>query len=91
MSKIKKVKKAKLSQEIIQPVQVEYNQIEQVVQFEKRIYDLEQLLDIAQSFCQNLDFAAYFVIHNNVLLKNKKCATEVAHQKRKLLCCYTNK
>ena len=56
MSKIKKVKKAKLSQEIIQPVQVEYNQIEQVVQFEKRIYDLEQLLDIAQSFCQNLDF-----------------------------------
>ena len=30
--------------------------LEQVVQYEKRIYDLEQLLDIAKSFCQNLDF-----------------------------------
>lgn len=31
--------------------------LEQVVQYEKRIYDLEQLLDIAKSFCQNLDFS----------------------------------
>ena len=30
--------------------------LEQTVQYEKRIYDLEQMLDIAQSFCQNLDF-----------------------------------
>jgi len=30
--------------------------LEQTVQYEKRIYDLEQLLDIAKSFCQNLDF-----------------------------------
>ena len=30
--------------------------LEQVVQYEKRIYDLGQLLDIAKSFCQNLDF-----------------------------------
>ena len=56
MSKIMKVKKSKVPQDTIQSVQVEYNHIEQVVQFEKRIYDLEQLLDIAQSFCQNLDF-----------------------------------
>ncbi len=31
--------------------------LEQTVQYEKRIYDLEQLLDIAKSFCQNLDFS----------------------------------
>lgn len=31
--------------------------IEQTIQYEKRIYDLEQLLDIAKSFCQNLDFS----------------------------------
>ncbi len=31
--------------------------IEQTMQYEKRIYDLEQLLDIAKSFCQNLDFS----------------------------------
>ena len=27
------------------------------VQNEKRIYDLEQMLDIAKSFCSNLDFS----------------------------------
>ena len=32
------------------------NVLEQTVQYEKKIYDLEQLLDIAKSFCQNLDF-----------------------------------
>lgn len=31
--------------------------LEQTMQYEKRIYDLEQLIDIAQSFCQNLDFS----------------------------------
>ena len=31
--------------------------LEQTMQYEKKIYDLEQLLDIAKSFCQNLDFA----------------------------------
>ena len=31
--------------------------LEQTIQYEKRIYDLEQLLDIAKSFCQNLDFS----------------------------------
>ncbi len=31
--------------------------LEQTLQYEKRIYDLEQLLDIAKSFCQNLDFS----------------------------------
>lgn len=30
--------------------------LEQAMQFEKRIYDLEQLLDIAKSFCSTLDF-----------------------------------
>lgn len=30
--------------------------LEQNLMYEKRIYDLEQLLDIAKSFCQNLDF-----------------------------------
>ena len=29
----------------------------QTMQYEKKIYDLEQLLDIAKSFCQNLDFS----------------------------------
>jgi len=31
--------------------------LEHTLQYEKRIYDLEQLLDIAKSFCQNLDFS----------------------------------
>lgn len=31
--------------------------LEQTMQYEKKIYDLEQLLDIAKSFCQNLDFS----------------------------------
>ena len=31
--------------------------LEQSLLYEKRIYDLEQLLDIAKSFCQNLDFS----------------------------------
>lgn len=30
--------------------------IEQTMQYEKRIYDLEQLIDIAQSFCSTLNF-----------------------------------
>lgn len=30
--------------------------LEQTVQYEKEIYDLKQLLDIAKSFCANLDF-----------------------------------
>lgn len=30
--------------------------LEQAVHFEKKIYDLEQLLDIAKSFCSTLDF-----------------------------------
>ena len=30
--------------------------LEQSLQYEKKIYDLEQLIDIAKSFCQNLDF-----------------------------------
>lgn len=48
MNKIKtKNKKKNLQEE---------NNIEHVVQYEKKIYDLEQLLDIAKSFCQNLDF-----------------------------------
>ena len=31
--------------------------LEQNLMYEKKIYDLEQLLDIAKSFCQNLDFS----------------------------------
>lgn len=31
--------------------------LEQTMQYEKKVYDLEQLLDIAKSFCQNLDFS----------------------------------
>lgn len=30
--------------------------LEQTMQYEKRIYDLEQLIDIAKSFCSTLDF-----------------------------------
>ena len=30
--------------------------LEQAVEYEKRIYDLEQLIDIAKSFCSTLDF-----------------------------------
>lgn len=30
--------------------------LEQTLRYEKQIYDLEQLLDIAKSFCQNIDF-----------------------------------
>ena len=34
-----------------------HGEFENHIQYEKRIYDLEQLLDIARSFCQNLDFS----------------------------------
>ena len=33
------------------------SKINQIMQYEKRIYDLEQLIDIAKSFCQNLNFS----------------------------------
>ena len=49
MSRKKNVKKEENSQ-----TQTEV--LEQTMQYEKKIYDLEQLLDIAKSFCQNLDF-----------------------------------
>lgn len=40
------------------PAEVSNNDLlEQTMQYEKRIYDLEQLIDIAKSFCQNLDFS----------------------------------
>lgn len=48
MSKKKVVEKKDSSQKQV---------LEQTLQYEKRIYDLEQLLDIAKSFCQNLDFS----------------------------------
>lgn len=44
--KNKKTKEEETSQELL----------EQALQFEKRIYDLEQLIDIAKSFCSTLDF-----------------------------------
>lgn len=47
MSKKKTAAKKEPSQEVL----------EQTIQYEKKIYDLEQLLDIAKSFCQNLDFS----------------------------------
>ena len=47
MSKKKIVKQEKESQT---------EMLAQTMQYEKKIYDLEQLLDIAKSFCQNLDF-----------------------------------
>ena len=47
MSKKKAVEKKETSQKEV---------LEQTIQYEKKIYDLEQLLDIAKSFCQNLDF-----------------------------------
>lgn len=50
----KKIKKAK--EEKVEDFSSSQKVIEQPVQYEKKIYDLEQLLDIAQSFCQNLDF-----------------------------------
>ena len=31
--------------------------LEQTMQYEKKIYDLEQLIDIAKSFCSTLDFS----------------------------------
>ena len=58
-----KVKNSKLKKdELIESVETEAKSsstkvIEQTIQYEKRIYDLEQLLDIAKSFCQNLDFS----------------------------------
>ena len=58
-----KVKNSKLKKdELIESVETETKSsstkvIEQTIQYEKRIYDLEQLLDIAKSFCQNLDFS----------------------------------
>lgn len=58
-----KVKNSKLKKdELIEGVETETKSsstkvIEQTIQYEKRIYDLEQLLDIAKSFCQNLDFS----------------------------------
>ena len=48
MSKKKVVEKVSPSQK---------EMLEQTLQYEKKIYDLEQLLDIAKSFCQNLDFS----------------------------------
>ena len=53
MSKSKK-KTEDLAKEAHSKVQKEV--LEQTLQYEKKIYDLEQLLDIAKSFCQNLDF-----------------------------------
>lgn len=53
MSKSKK-KTEDLEKEAHSKVQKEV--LEQTLQYEKKIYDLEQLLDIAKSFCQNLDF-----------------------------------
>lgn len=47
MSKVKTKNKNKISKE--------QENVEQIVQYEKKIYDLEQLLEIAKSFCQNLD------------------------------------
>lgn len=53
MNKKKSLKKSsKETKEILENSDV----LEQTIQYEKRIYDLEQLLDIAKSFCQNLDF-----------------------------------
>jgi diguanylate cyclase (GGDEF)-like protein len=57
VSKIRKLIKNNVTQEIEKQSQSsDYEHLEQVIQFEKRIYDLEQLLDIAKSFCQELDF-----------------------------------
>ena len=44
----------KKGEEKVSPSQKEM--LEHTLQYEKKIYDLEQLLDIAKSFCQNLDF-----------------------------------
>jgi len=51
-------KKSLLKSKKTELIQTEQNDtvLEQTIQYEKRIYDLEQLLDIAKSFCQNLDF-----------------------------------
>ena len=51
-----KKKAPKKSEKDVSLVNNEQKVLEQTVQFEKQIYDLRQLLDIAQSFCQNLDF-----------------------------------
>ena len=55
MSK-KKAQKSSKDNEVSLNTVDEQTVLEQTVQYEKRIYDLEQLLDIAKSFCQNLDF-----------------------------------
>lgn len=54
MSKIKSSKSKKTEPSPIIPSNQET--LEQTLYYEKRIYDLEQLIDIAKSFCQNLDF-----------------------------------
>lgn len=56
-SRITKISDESLEQIIINSNKASpKNMMEQTVQYEKRIYDLEQLLDIAKSFCENLDF-----------------------------------
>lgn len=57
MSKQKKILKNTASSVDLEDV-ISQVQLEQVVHFEKRIYDLEQLLDIAQSFSENLDIGS---------------------------------
>lgn len=37
-------------------LKTEKNVLEQTMEYEKKIYDLEQLIDIAKSFCSTLDF-----------------------------------
>ncbi|MBR1640094.1 MAG: sensor domain-containing diguanylate cyclase [Treponema sp.] len=53
MTKSKGIRNKKSSQK---KDAVSQQALEQTVQYEKKIYDLEQMLDIAKSFCQNLDF-----------------------------------
>ena len=62
MSKAKVSKKTLTKSQMInaeeqQTVPTGKKALEQSLLYEKKIYDLEQLLDIAKSFCQNLDFS----------------------------------
>ena len=53
----KKTAEAKTKGKENSQTEVQKEVLEQTLQYEKKIYDLEQLLDIAKSFCQNLDFS----------------------------------
>ena len=54
--KSKGTKTVKVEKNEISSLENKTDALDLSLQYEKKIYDLEQMLDIAKSFCQNLDF-----------------------------------